>query len=398
MKTYNWLFAMALGAALTGAGVFQAGAAQEAGHRKDDHDGAAEARTVHLTEAQLGRLDIRTDKVPAGSAEAVVKAPATVRFNANAVSRIGPLLQAKVVDLTSDLGDRVAVGDTVAVLESVALGKAKARYLRAAARLRTERAAYRREKQLAEQQISSEASLLEAEAAFRQAQAGYDALREELRLYGLTKEQIDGIQAGTKAPLSRYRLTTPTAGIVQSRDLVAGQTLGPKDTPIHVVDTSRVWVMIDAYEQDLPNLKTGLRVEFSPQALGSRHFTGKVDWISRELDAETRTVTVRAVVDNGSGLLRAGMFGNAVIYTDSASDAAMVPVDAVQTIDGEPVVFVPGEEPGAFLAVSVETGAEQAGRMEVLAGVQPGDTVVTYGAFDLKSALTARGRSASHGH
>src|SRR5699024_3128670 len=121
-------------------------------------------------------------------------------------------------------------------------------------------------------------------------------------------------------------------------------------------------------------------------------------WISYALEKGSRTMPVRAVVDNPDRKLRAGMFGAARIQTGQERDIAMIPVGAVQTINGESNVFVPGGEAGSFRPVSVRLGAENEGLVEVLSGLQPGDQAVTAGAFDLKSALTAQTRSASHGH
>jgi cobalt-zinc-cadmium efflux system membrane fusion protein len=70
----------------------------------------------------------------------------------------------------------------------------------------------------------------------------------------------------------------------------------------------------------------------------------------------------------------------------------------VQTINGQDKVFIPGDEPGHFRTVNVMLGAENEGMVEIASGLQPGDEAVTAGAFDLKSALTAQTRSASHGH
>ncbi|HKJ70771.1 MAG TPA: efflux RND transporter periplasmic adaptor subunit [Gammaproteobacteria bacterium] len=399
-----------LGGSLVG-GAASGAADRHAGEGGDPAEPAG--HKLHLTEAQRGRLDLQVAEAEAGSAEGTLEMPATVHFDADRVARIGPRLRAKVVRVTKDLGTRVEKGETVAIMDSVALGKAKARYLTAQAAFETARADFRREQELADKQISSEAELLDARARFREARARRDAAMEELRLYGIARERIRGIEADSRRPLSRYRLTSPLAGVVQKRDLTPGQTVGPEETPIHVVDTGRVWVLLEAYERHLPMIESGQTVRFRSRALGERRFTGKIDWISRELDAQTRTVRVRAVVANADGLLRAGMFGKATVST-AGGRVAMVPVDAVQTIEDRPMVFVPGApegearasrdpsrvsgEDGHFRAVPVTLGQEAGGRVEVLDGIQPGDRLVVRGAFDLKSALTAGGRSAAHHH
>jgi len=380
------------------------GAEGEEGHGKEEnraghaHHEHAQHRSVRLSAEQRSRLDLRIGQVEAGSAQGVLQLPATVRFDRDRVAKIGPRLRAKVVRVTKDLGAWVQAGETVAVMDSVALGKAKAGYLTAQAAFETARADYRREQQLAEKQISSQAELLDARARFREARAQRDAAAAELRLYGLSQQQIQGIEAGGEKPLSRYRLTSPRGGVIQKRALSPGQTLHPEETPIHVVDTAQVWVMLEGYERHLPVLQTGQPVELELRALPNRTFTGTIDWISRNLDQRTRTVRVRAVIKNPEGLLRAGMFGEASVRTKEGDRVAMIPVDAVQTLHKRPVVFVPGAEEGHFRVVSVTLGQEAGKRVEVLTGVKPGDRLVVRGAFDLKSALTAGGRSATHSH
>jgi len=387
-------FALVLGGSLTAGPAW--GATDQPTGAEDGH--AAAAHKLHLTEAQRGRLDLRVAGAAAGNAQGTLEVPATVQFDPDRVARIGPRLRAKVVRVTKDLGTRVAQGETVAIMDSVALGKAKARYLTAQAAFETARADYQREQELADKQISSQAELLDARARFREAKARRDAAMEELRLYGIPRKRVRGIEAGSERPLSRFRLTSPLAGVVQMRELTPGQTVSPDETPIHVVDTGKVWVMLEAYERHLPVLDTGQAVRFRSRALTDRVFEGQVDWISRELDGQTRTVRVRAVVTNTGDLLRAGMFGQATVTTTADGKAAMVPVDAVQIIEDRPMVFVPGEKDGHFRAVPVTLGQEAGDRVEVLDGLQPGDRLVIRGAFDLKAALTAGGRSAAHSH
>ena len=387
-------------------------AADEVGHDAEEGHEAHAADHVELSAEQRAQLDIEIGEARAGTAGASIQAPATLHFDADRVARIGPRLQAKVVEVSADLGDKVSRGDTLAVLDSVALGKEKAAYLTASARYRTHQAAYARDRKLAADQIVSESALAETRAAYQQAQAERRAERAELRLYGLDNAAIDAIERSGDEPLSRLELVAPRGGVIAKRDVVAGQTMDANETPIHVVDNSRMWLMIDAAEQALPRLVAGQSVTFTVRPLPNERFTGEIDWISPRLDAEARTVRVRAVVDNPRGLLRAGMFANATIQTDTPTQSpgqgqgqdenprqgTLVPVDSVQQIGERAGVFVPAEEPNAFRFQAVKTGAESAGQVEIRSGIAAGDAVVVRGAFDLKAALTARGRSAAHSH
>lgn len=376
-----------------------AGQDADRGSGEDPHGEQGEhTRALHLSAGQRDRLGVEVAELEGGAASGSLERPARVMFNLDRVARVGPRVPAKVVRVVRDLGDRVRAGEPIAVMSSVELGRAKADFLTARARFETAREAYRREQELRGRDISSEADLLEARASFREARAARNAAREALRLYGLSRGAIDAIEAGTEEPLSHFWLSSPVDGVIQQRDLAPGQSVGPRETPVHVSNLDSLWVMIDAFERDVPVLTEGQAVDLTVRSLPDTSFTGETDWVSYRLDEETRTIRVRAVVENDAGQLRAGMFGNARIQPEGEVEYAMVPVDAVQTVEDRQVVFVPAEESGVFRTVEVRTGAENAGRVEIVSGLEPGDRAVVAGAFELKSVLTSRTRSAAHSH
>lgn len=374
------------------------GHAEDGEAHADEEAQGGESGHVELTRSQLERLDIDLGDVRSGTAGDLVSAPATLKYNADLIARVGPRLDAKIVEVIADLGQPVAPGDPLAVLDSVALGKAKARHLTTKARVDTVRANFERQKRLNENQIVSEAELLEARARLAEARAEHDAADEELKLYGMTPEQIDAVQPDTDQPLSRYVLRSPIEGVVQHRDAVPGQTISANETPFLVVDTASMWLMIQVAESDLAGLQPGQRVDLRLRSYPDRIFSGTLNWLSTQLDEETRTARVRAVIDNPDGTLRDGMFGTASIQVESGSPVALVPTDAVQRLGQRDVVFAPGEKEGEYRAVPVTTGAENAGYVEIIDGLEPGATIVVSGAFDLMSALTASTRSAAHSH
>ncbi len=356
------------------------------------------AREVHLTKQQENSLGIKVETLNGGSASSTISRPASVSYDLDQIAKVGPRIEAKVVEVIKDLGEQVNKDEPIALMSSVGLGKAKAEYIRLRARLKAEQARYEREKSLYEQEISSQAELLDAEANYQEAKAELNSSAEALRLYGLSKTDIQNIEAGSDQPLSRFYLTSPLDGVIQERDISPGQTISPSETPIHVANLSKMWVMIDAYEQDIRYLNKGQSVSLSVRSIPGQTFEGTTDWVSYSLEKQSRTMPVRAIVENPNRKLRAGMFGTARISTGKERSVAMIPIDAVQTVNGEKVVFVPGEELRSYKPVDVMLGGENDGYVEIASGLQPGDEAVVAGAFDLKSALTAKSRSASHGH
>jgi len=114
------------------------------------------------------------------------------------------------------------------------------------------------------------------------------------------------------------------------------------------------------------------------------------------LDEKTRTIPVRVVLESPRGDLRPNTYATARIMTESEASLPLVPDDAVQTIGDDNVVFVPGDEAGAYEAVTVTLGKEANGWIEIRSGITAGTEVVSLGAFDLMSTATASGRSADH--
>jgi cobalt-zinc-cadmium efflux system membrane fusion protein len=114
------------------------------------------------------------------------------------------------------------------------------------------------------------------------------------------------------------------------------------------------------------------------------------------LDEKTRTIPVRVVLESPRGDLRPNTYATARIITESEASLPLVPADAVQTIGDESVVFVPGDEKGAYKAVTVTLGKEANDWIEIKSGIGVNTEVVSVGAFDLMSAITASGRTADH--
>ncbi len=197
--------------------------------------------------------------------------------------------------------------------------------------------------------------------------------------------------------LSEFTLISPIDGVVQERNLSPGQTLSPESTPIHIVNNKKMWVMVDAYERDIPVIEKGQMMELTLKSLPGERFTGKIDWVSNALDAGTRTLKVRAVVSNTAGILKDGMYGTAAVKSGKDEMKSVIPVDAVQTFENKKVVFVPADEENSFKPLEVITGDENNGWIEI-GNIRPGAMVVTRGAFELMSSLTSGSRSAAHHH
>jgi len=149
------------------------------------------------------------------------------------------------------------------------------------------------------------------------------AVREKLRLWGLTAGQIEEIETrGT--PTDHLTLYADMGGIVISRSAVEGMYVKTGQEICTIADLSGLWILLDAYESDLPLIKYGQSVELTTEAYPGEIFKGKVTFIDPALDAKTRTVKVRVNVDNRDGRLKPEMFIQARVEAGVAEGGAIV--------------------------------------------------------------------------
>jgi Cu(I)/Ag(I) efflux system membrane fusion protein len=275
------------------------------------------------------------------------------------------------------------------------------------------------------------------------ARAVLDAARERLRLLGLTPEQIEAAEAG-RVPegqnADHVTLYAPSGGVVIEKHAKPGSYVSEGDRLYTIADLSQVWVMLEAYESDLPWLRYGQEVEFTVAGTGDETFTGRVAFIDPTLDPTTRTVDVRVNVENPDGRLRPGVFVRASVLSriaeagrvmdpelagkwispmhpevirdepgdcpvcgmdlvraetlgyeaaEATTDPLIVPQSAVLRTGTRGVVYVQVQNDPApqFEGRTVELGPSGEGFVIIRDGLAEGELVVSRGNFQIDSAL-----------
>ena len=356
--------------------------AGEEGHEE------GEGTVVVLDTAALAMADIRL-----GAADAVASSAlpvtGTITYDANRVSHVGPKTEGRIVGLTAEVGSRVRGGQTIAVLESADIGSTRVELQETRALVNIARENYERERRLEAQGISSRKEMLEARAELRRAEAALQSATERLRILG----------AG-QGKGGQFAVTAPFGGVVVEKHASLGEVVGPSDQLFTIADLSRLWIELDIFERDLPRVAEGQAVNVTTAAYPNRVFPGKIVYVGDILDPQKRTVRARVEVRNEGGLLKPGMFARAEIETatDTGTRMPVVPRGAVQDVEGQTVVWVPGDRPGEFRIRPVQVGsAVDSARVMILSGLEPGERVVIAGAFTLKSELS-KGEFGGHGH
>ena len=176
------------------------------------------------------------------------------------------------------------------------------------------------------------------------------------------------------------------AGIVTALHSAEGDAVNEMTFIATITDTDPLWGVLDVPERKLGLVRKGQAVDIKTEAYPGRSFSGNISFISPEIDAASRTVKVRVAIANPDGLLKFGMFIDCVIRTGEYFSGLALPSDAVQNSKEGQFVFVKTAE-NVFAPRAVETGREKDGLTEIKKGVSPGDTVVTEGAYLVKSEM-----------
>ena len=146
---------------------------------------------------------------------------------------------------------------------------------------------------------------------------------EKLMQYGMTKKQIEDIEE-KKKPNLYVTLRAPISGVVTKKMAILGQFVKEGSEMYTINDLSHVWVMLDAYESDMPWIRYGQDVTFTTPAVPGRKFTGKVMFLDPVLDTKTRTVKIRVEAENPDYTLRPGMFVTAELEAEVDSKGRVI--------------------------------------------------------------------------
>jgi Cu(I)/Ag(I) efflux system membrane fusion protein len=221
------------------------------------------------------------------------------------------------------------------------------------------------------------------------------AAREKLRLWKLADAQIAEIER-TGRVSSTIDLLADAAGVVTAKRVEQGDYVGQGSVLFDLADLSSVWAVFDAYEADVPYLKTGDQVEYSLQTLPGKTFTGRISFIDPVLDPATRTVRVRVETPNPRLELKPEMYADAFVRTSSGqqADELVVPKTVVLWTGSRSVVYVklPDIDAPVFKMRVVELGPSLGEEYIILSGLYEGEEVVTHGTFVVDASAQLEGK------
>jgi membrane fusion protein, heavy metal efflux system len=373
------------------------------------------ASRVQFTSAEaVTKVGIDVDVVQERPMLDAITANGELTFDPTRVSHLSPRVPGTVAVVFKTVGDPVAAGEILALVDASQVGQVKSQLLQAVVQLQLRKGTAERLRPLAngggipgKSVIEAESALQEAEVAVisaRQAMAnlgfelpdGFESrspqkLAEDLRLLGIPASLIDSIPAGTKTA-NLIPICAPYDGILLVSEVVAGEVVDTSRTLFTVSDPRRMWLVLNVRQEDAKYVRKGLPVRFQSDN-GDQNVRGQVTWISPAVDEQTRTMQVRVAVANEDGTLRDKTFGTGQIVLREEPNAITVPRGAVQSTPDASFVFVRDrnyfdeKSPKFFHVRQVRLGAKDGEHIELLAGVLPGEVIASKGSNVLLAQL-----------
>lgn len=373
----------------------QAAAAEKGGHAHGGHGhahgpggdehGEDEHREgfVKMTAAQIEAAHIEMAPAVPGTLLREISAPARIVLNRNRLAKVVPKVGGTVATINKQVGDPVAKGDVLAVLDSRELADAKSEYLAALRAEELAKATLRREERLWKSKVTAEQEYLNAKNAHEAAEIRLDQTHQRLHTMGLNEEEVSALSKHNgHAEFRLYELRSPIAGRVLARTLVLGEMAGADREAFSVGDLDTLWAEIALQPADLALARPGQDVRLES---GGRNTAAKVIFVSPAIDPDTRSAQAVAEFANETGSWQPGAFAAAYLLSGKEEVPLLAPLSAVQTIKGQTAVFV--SESGGFQMRPVVTGRQDQNNIEILSGLEFGEIIAVSNAFVLKAEL-----------
>ena len=238
--------------------------------------------------------------------------------------------------------------------------------------------------------ITAQRELLEALKLQDLNPALVEAARNKLRFWKIGKSTIEGIEKEGKI-IETFGVYADQSGIVTNRRVSVGDYVQKGNALFDLMNLNKVWVVFDAYEEDLENISIGDEITFSTPAIPNKNFTSKVTFIDPLLNPQTRTVAIRTEVTNTKALLKPEMLVTGMLKSTNKkaiNTPLNVPKSAVMWTGKRSVVYVkvPDMEIPSFQFREVELGNALGSNYQVLEGLEADEEVVTYGSFTIDAA------------
>lgn len=378
---------------------------------------ASEWKVTFPSEKSFALSGITTAAVEQKPISERVRTTGVITYDERHAASLSARTTGTVWQVCRHVGETVRKGDVLVVVDAVDVGQSKAEFLSALVSCESKAEILSNLESVANGAIPQR-QVREAKVALREARirllnaeqtlinlgfslraADFEKLADtdradRIHFLGLPDEMVKEFdRSGTTSNLLPMRATFD--GVVLRQDVALGETAEAGKPILEIADTRRMWLKLDVPKEDASKLALGQQVTFNPDGI-DKDLQASITWISTEMNEHTRTLQVRAEVDNPvvssdpqSGqevrLLRANTFGTGTVTLRNATSALVVPLSAILHDDSQPLVFV-RTEALTFERINVVLGIRDGGVVEILSSqLKPGTEVVARGGHILKS-------------
>jgi cobalt-zinc-cadmium efflux system membrane fusion protein len=371
----------ALAAALAAAGCGGAGdQASKMTSFSTSQSPASTAELFSLPPAQMANIQIYT--VVQAPIVRTLRLSGAVAYNSFLTTPVITQVGGRVNRIMVTPGEHVRADQPLLYIASPDYSLMRSAYIKARDALQLADKVYRRAQDLNAHGVTSQADLEQAESAHVQAQADLESSEQAIRILGISNPD----DLLTRAISPEVALLAPVAGEVVERLCAPGQLLQAGGTQCFTLsDMASVWVLVNIYQNDVAYVHVGDQVTISNESYPGA-VRGKIEYIAPALDPATRTLQARIQASNPGERLKKDMYVTAEVQAGVIPDALSVPDAAVlRDANNMPYVYLQtGPTATQFELRLVTLGESQAGRTQVVTGLQAGDKIVGDGSLFLQ--------------
>jgi membrane fusion protein, heavy metal efflux system len=327
------------------------------------------------------RADIQTTPAQPLQSTHRIRIPGTVAPDQYRQVTVTPVVGGRITSVAGQLGDRVARGAPLAVMESSDFSDAQTNYIGMRAELAATDERMKRTVRLVEIGAASQQELEAIQAERTRLSAQVQGAASRLRLLGVSPERLRSVSAPSEVS-GTLTIRAPIPGVVTARAVNAGQVVDTSVALFTIASLSPVWVIAEVPQRDLEGVKVGASALITADGRPDVALRGAVTYVAPELKSETRTAQVRVEVSTPRQQLLFGTFVNVEILGENTHGGVAVPAESVQTIGSRQFVYIAaGSQSGGYIEREVIVGTRADDLVEILRGVSAGDLIVSKGSF-----------------
>lgn len=357
-----------------------------AGCSRTEEPTSTSAATAHPAPPapEAGASRIETAVVAANPVQPVLSLAGKVAYGEDRYSRISSPLQGRVLEVRAKLGDHVKTGDVLLVIDSPDITAAYSEFVKEASDMDYATRAYELAKDLYETKALPFKDYKQAENDLVKAKAEFRRAKERLLSLRVPAAELEKPLAEQKIT-ARFEMRSPLAGTVVERTVTPGSIVGGDQSQVlfTVADLDNLQVVADVYERDLDLVHVGQVADVTVEAYQRTSFPAAISAVGDVVDPNSRTIKVRAWVNNEHHKLKPEMFARLNIHVGDATQFLTVPKEAVLESEGKHFVYVV-QGPNKYAKREVQIAPASQDQVRVVDGLQPGERIVVKGAVLVK--------------